>query len=161
MAKFYIAYAAFLVVLIAAVASYQRHLLNQYRPSLQMLERPVDISGVLQGEVHRKGGVVPMLAGHELACGISFIGVSTRCRELLRNIEIGKPLTVYAVLLPTVTGRVWVALSIQLHDGSTYSTTPESIVAEWNIESRDFLVKTPFIILLFFVGVPILLRLIF
>jgi len=161
MTKFYIAYALFLVALMVAVAFYQLQLMNQYRPTLQMFESPTALSGVIEGDMYRKGGVVPMLRGHELACGISYLGVSTACREILHGIDTGTPVTTSAVLMATKTGPVWVALAIELKDGTRYATTPENVIREWNDASRNSLLKTPLVILLFFVGVPLLFKFVF
>ena len=156
MTKFYLLYSLFLIALIAAIAHYKNGLVEHYRPTRQTFENQMAIHGTLGDTSGRKGASVPRMNGYPFACGVSYLGATQLCGELLPSMKVGTPFAASAALVSTKSGPVLVALSIVLQDGTRYSATPELMVEKWDKSSHPSNREIPFIVLIMFVGLPLL-----
>src|SRR5665213_3142242 len=87
-----IMFAIYVILAIAAIAQVSRYQARQIvvsRPSLAQFQNVVHLYGVLQGDTHRKGGVTFLLDGRELTCGVTYMGTSSNCREMLPSLNVG------------------------------------------------------------------------
>lgn len=135
--------------------SYVLHVRAILQPTLATFENSVNISGVAGGNVNKKGGVIPVVDGYEIACGASFVGDTKECSKLSRSIVYGAKIDAKAVLIETMGGWKWLVLSIRTPSGQVYSTTPQSALDGWNEESDSFIKWAPFF-LFFVLLVPVI-----
>ncbi len=139
-----------------AASRWQERQIAAWHPSLAEFQNTIHLSTLLQGDTHRKGGVVYLIEGRELACGVTYLGTSRSCQEVFHSLRIGIPLTVDVALIRCGSGERWLARTISLSDGSFYSTTPEQMMQQWEIDSRSLIPQINFLIGAAFFGVPLL-----
>ena len=144
-----------LILLLTILGEFRlSHLIDSSSPSQDLFSKPFEISGRFVEEDRGKGGLVPTINGRRLACGVSYRGVTRQCR--LHGLEDGMSISGSMVLLPTLTGAVWVPLSMRLPDGSQYHASPETIMNAWKADSREDLIRLPIYVVVLLVGLPFL-----
>jgi len=154
-------YIIFAIISIIAASRYQVRLIATYRPNFAQFQNTVHFSTVLQENTHRKGGVTLLIEGHELACGLSYLGSSSNCRGELRTLKVGTPLTADVALIRSFSGEWWVARAITLGDGSSYTTTPEQMMQQWERASQALIPQVNIVLAILFFGLPLLFALVF
>jgi hypothetical protein len=148
------------LVLIFAIAGefYVIHLMDSYKPTQRLLTQPKDVSAEYVEANHGKGGLVPMLNGMRLACGVSYRGVTRPCLRALPTLQAGTHLTASVVEFSTLTGPILVPISMHLGDGSIYQTSPDEIMSAWKSDSYNDLIRLPIYVLVIFIGLPIFFK---
>ena len=147
-------YLACVVVAIVAVCWYEHDQIDRYRPSAALFDNVVSISGVLERDTGKQGGSRPVLSGHLIACGVSFLGVSTSCHDVLPTIVPGVAVSAQAALIPTWSGDVWVIRSLATQDGLHYESDTRLLLAEWEEKSKQLPFWTS-LMLVALAGIPI------
>ena len=157
-AIFYVGFAIYAMI---AVARGQEGQIVMLRPTIAQFRNVVHLSGRLGGDFKHRGGVTPLLAGRQLTCGVSYLGASTNCRELLPSLVTGTSLTADVASITCFSGTYWVALSITLEDGSSYTTTPELMMRKWALDSHALIPRITWDLGALFFGLPLIFALIF
>ena len=152
-------YLGFAVFAVIEVAHYDRAQIAIFRPSPAQFQNAVRLSGRLQWDTRHKGGAVPYLGGQELACEVTFMGVSDICAGVLRHLGDGTSLTADVVLIPTWIGPRWVARSIGLGDDLVYARAPEQMMQNWDTASQAEMLQHTYFLLAVLIGVPLLIPL--
>jgi hypothetical protein len=155
------AYIIFVVISMVSASRYQVRLIATFRPNLAQFQNTVHFSTVLLENKNRKGGVTLLIDGHELACGSSYLGSSSNCRGELRTLNGGTPLTADVALIRCFSGEFWVARAIALGDGSSYTTTPEQMMQQWERASQALIPQVNLFLAAAFFGLPLLFALVF
>jgi len=156
-----VVYLLAVAVIAEFVVRWELRQVEVFRPTVADFAHPIEFSGILQGDHVHRGGVTPTIGGYNLACGVYFLGIATKCRAVFPAIAVGKPLDAKVAMIPTCTGMVAVALSLRLQDGATYSTTPEKLAAEWADKSSAAIRWTPAVVVLLLIGPALMFWLIF
>lgn len=155
------AYIGLAAVAMVYASQWQERQIDATRPALAEFQNTIHLSTRLQGDTHHKGGVRYLIDGRELACGLSYLGTTRSCREVLHSLDIGIPLTVDVALIRCGSGERWLARTIILNDGSSYATTPEQMMQNWELDSRSLIPEINFLIAAVFFGVPLVFVLVF
>jgi hypothetical protein len=140
---------------------WQEQQIDAMRPTLAEFQNTIHLSTRLQGDTHHKGGVRYLIDGRELACGVSYMGTTHSCRQVFHSLDIGTPLTVDVALIRCGSGERWLARTITLSDGSSYATTPEKMMRNWELDSRSLIPEINFLIAAVFFGLPLVFVFVF
>ena len=155
------AYIGLAVVAMVYASRWQERQIDAMRPTPAEFQNTIHLATTLQGDTHHKGGVRYLIDGRELACGVSYMGTTRSCREVFHSLHIGTPLTVDVALIRCGSGERWLARTITLNDGSSYATTPEQMMQNWELDSRSLIPEINFLIAAVFFGVPLVFVFVF
>jgi hypothetical protein len=150
------AYSALLAFMTLCSLLVGMQLREQYRPSMELLQRTTPVTGKLHFYDRGRGGYVARLNGIDLMCRMNFFGAQVQCPERVPALREGTTLTAAIAYVPALFNTVPLAMSISIDGAQVYAVTPEQVIEEWNRSSRGGLLAGPAVVLFLMVLVPIM-----
>ncbi len=139
------------------VIGYQFAMMQKYCPTIDSFAHPYTETDALGYRPEWSSSRnPPVVSGKILSCSLTYFGPHTYCDERVRGLNRGVHLKVTFVDLASTNGPLPVAMKIQFDDGTTYSASPEKVVAEWKSASRGDIAQWALEIVVFLIVLPAL-----